>query len=113
MNDLEVKPYYPSNGTEGLAFEEKYCYRCVNEKFVHTQEHGDKQCDIFNTAILSNSAPKEWQIINNIPTCIAHKHWDWYNNDGTLSEPKEPIIIDPNQISILDLTTKEQNERAD
>ena len=42
--------FIPSNGTEGMIFTDSFCEKCIHEKFMHTGEDGDKQCDIFNRA---------------------------------------------------------------
>ena len=55
------KQYYPSNGTEGCLFMEKYCYKCYKEK----------QCRILTNSLIGKH-PKQW-IINerNVPTCTS------------------------------------------
>ena len=63
MSD-ESRKYRPSNGSEGCWFAEKYCEHCIHEKFTHTQQHGDMQCDILNRALLFDikdpEYPEEW-----------------------------------------------------
>lgn len=105
MGKYTGKPYRPSNGTSGMMFEEKFCQNCIHEKFMHTQKHGDKQCDIFNRAFLHDlkdkEYPKEWQYDkDDKPTCTAWKKWDWGSggSDGNgWNEPEPPEPYNPNQ----------------
>ena len=99
--------YRPSNGTEGCAFQEHFCDRCINEKFSHTQKHGDKQCDILNRSLLwdknDEGYPKEWQYgDNDDPLCTAWVKWDWGrgDDDNGLNEPPVPEPVDPAQLVI-------------
>jgi hypothetical protein len=105
MGKYTGKPYQPSNGTEGMSFEEDFCANCIHEKFYHTQKHGDKQCDIFNRAILWNPSdkeyPNEWQYDeSDNPVCTAHVNWNWGSNDdeGGWNEPPPPEPYNPNQL---------------
>lgn len=56
------KPYRPSNGTEGVLFMSKFCYRCVHDlEYARTMENG---CEILaNTLVFDvddKEYPKEW-----------------------------------------------------
>ena len=62
--DKAIKPYQPSNGTEGDYFEAEFCCRCQREaKFWRTQAAEDA-CDIHCRAIWSTPGdpdyPAEW-----------------------------------------------------
>lgn len=92
--------YRPSNGTEGVMFEENFCQQCIHEKFMHSQKHGDKQCAIFNEAYLEDWV-REWVYDENgKPTCTSFVKWDWGSDDelGGFTEPPEIIPDDPNQL---------------
>lgn len=58
-------PFRPSNGTEGMIFEERYCFKC--NKFL--------TCTIFEDAqdydIGDPEYPKELVYLNEKPTCTA------------------------------------------
>lgn len=99
------RKYRPSNGTEGMIFTDEYCANCIHEKFMHTQRHGDMQCDILNRTMLHDikdkEYPEEWTYDENgHGICTAFKKWDWGNNDDDdgLNEPPPPPIDDPNQL---------------
>ena len=69
------KPYRPSNGTEGDAFESRWCARCVRDDY----EAGD-YCEILGNA-LAGMQPPEWVYRAGIPTCTAF-------TDTPLPEPR-------------------------
>jgi len=56
------QPYRPSNGTEGMMFEELYCNQCALEDYDH--ETGTGGCDILTRALAFDmddpEYPKEW-----------------------------------------------------
>ena len=97
--------YRPSNGTEGMWFEESYCMHCLH---CDPNPEGKRQCDILMRAFLYGidepQYPKEWQYKNNRPICTAYQKWDWYN-DGDPDDPdnpnKPPDPIDPNQLDLF------------
>lgn len=98
--------FRPSNGMEGMIFTEAFCERCIHEKFMHTQQHGDMQCDILNRTMLHDKVedgyPTEW-IYNDEgwPVCTAWKYWDWgRDDDGNWKEPPPAPIDDPNQLML-------------
>jgi len=94
--------YRPSNGTEGMMFEDAFCCRCIHEKFMHTQNHADYQCKILNEA-LTEDWVKEWTYDEQgKPTCTEFKKWDWGNDDDDngLNEPPAIIPDDPNQLTM-------------
>lgn len=64
------KPYRPSNGTEGMIFEESFCDRCVKD------DDEDNLCAIHTNALLfdigDDDYPKEWVFDKDgRPTCTA------------------------------------------
>lgn len=98
------KPYMPSNGTEGDWFHCTFCHNCIHEKFTHTQDFADKQCEVFNRGFLSAPDPiKEW-VYNDEgkPSCTEYSHWDWGDEDGGWNEPPDnhPINDPPNQLKL-------------
>lgn len=103
----ERRKYQPSNGTEGCGFIECYCLNCINEKFMHTQKHGDLQCDILNRTMLFNvkdkEYPEEWTYNEEgNPICTAFKKFDWGSDDDEdgLNEPPPLPTDDPNQLCL-------------
>lgn len=101
MGQRTGKKYCPSNGTDGMIFQGHYCDHCLHDKFNHTQDFNDKQCEILNQAFLIADSrdpafPKEWQYDeNDRPTCTAYVKWDWGRDDdeGGINEP--PIVEPP------------------
>lgn len=64
-----VKPYRPSNGTEGEIFQEQFCYQCKND----SEEEG---CDILLRSMVHQinepEYPTEWIYDENKqPVCTA------------------------------------------
>lgn len=63
----ETKPYRPSNGTEGMEFEARFCDRCRRDaKYRRTQDGADG-CPILAAVFMHEvddpKYPKEW-IVN-------------------------------------------------
>lgn len=60
---MKVENYFPSNGTEGMEFIEKYCDNCYKEKF----------CTILTGSMIGKE-PKQWIYDENgIPYCTSQK----------------------------------------
>ncbi len=93
--------YMPSNGTEGMSFEEDHCLQCIN---CNPNPLGKKQCKIWFNALNNWPNPiKEWVYKNNEPTCTEFIKWDW-GNDGDPDDPNNPKApIPPTPINQLDL----------
>lgn len=104
MNVEDGTPYRPSNGTEGMGFTECYCSNCIHEKFMHTQNHDDKKCDILSRSFLfelgDEEYPEEWVYIDGKPTCTAYQHWDWFGGPwgNDFQEPPPDPVDDPAQL---------------
>lgn len=94
------KKYRPSNGTEGMAFTDHFCDRCIHQ---HPDWAG-RQCNILATTMVYDTTddryPEEWTYDDKgSPTCTAWKKWDWgRDDDGNWVEPPEPPVDDPNQL---------------
>ena len=108
MKDQKQK-YRPSNGSEGMAFQEKFCESCIHEKFIHTAADGDKQCDILSRSMIYDvedfDYPEEWIYDrHDRPTCTKFYRWDWGNVEDGLNEPDENEIPveDPDQLKLFD-----------
>jgi len=64
--------YYPSNATEGDAFERRWCAHCLRENPVAAEDElGDYEagCPILVAAAVSQ--PAEWTIRDGEPWCSA------------------------------------------
>lgn len=96
-----MKKYRPSNGSEGVWFESKFCDRCLNQ---HPDPDCQPQCLIIMRAFLNDindkEYPEEWQYDDNDkPTCTAFVKWDWgKDDDGNWIVPTPPPFDDPNQL---------------
>lgn len=86
-----IKKYRPSNGTEGMIFQDKFCDKCTKFR--------KGSCSIFNRSFFNDindkAYPKEWVYDSNgNPTCTSFtnepiKRKKVYNgNDGSLFEMK-------------------------
>ena len=68
-----MKPYMPSNGTEGDSFEAEYCKQCTKDSTVRG---GDKECPILTKAILGEQ-PEQWVYYKDedteYPICLNFK----------------------------------------
>lgn len=99
-----MKPYRPSNGSEGMWFTDKYCMKCLH---CDPNPDGAKQCMILcNTMVYDTNDkeyPKEWIYDeNDQPKCTKYHKWDW-GNDGDPDDPDNPNWIpptDPNQLCL-------------
>jgi hypothetical protein len=100
-----MKPYEPSNGTEGEMFMEKHCYHCKNELFIHTSNESHHKCDILTRALAwaknEPEYPTEWVYKENQPTCTTFVKHEWFNESGELQEYEEPIN-DPDQLKLFE-----------
>jgi hypothetical protein len=88
-----MKKYRPSNGSEGILFEENFCDKCKNETWNPETNKG-KQCEILGCMMLFNinepEYPSELVYKDDKPTCTAFK----------LPEPyKKPEIKIPGQMT--------------
>lgn len=66
-----MKPYRPSNGTEGMGFIENWCENCVHEA------DEDKPCQILGRTMAFQiddpQYPKEWVETESGPKCTAYR----------------------------------------
>lgn len=121
MPQCAGKTFMPSNGTEGMIFNEAFCDHCIHEKFTHTQKHGDLQCDIYNRSFLHwyepthPDYPKEWVFdTDGWSICTAWVKWDWGRNDDGLNEPSVVEPDDPMQLCLpFELTEMEFNPKPE
>lgn len=91
-----------------MHFTCNFCEQCIYEKFMHTQDHRDKQCDILNRTLLHGinepEYPEEWTYTNDgSPTCTAFVKHDWNkDDDGNWNDPDVPVILDdPSQLCLF------------
>lgn len=69
-----MKPYRPSNGTEGADFQDRWCCRCERDaKF--SEDYPELGCQILaNTFVYEVDDPrypKEWVVKDGSPCCTA------------------------------------------
>lgn len=74
-----VRPYRPSNGTEGEAFIESHCERCIKDAAVNRggdDPDWDHGCQILARTLATDIAdanyPKEWIETDDGPMCTAY-----------------------------------------
>lgn len=91
----QTRPYRPSNGTEGMIFEDRFCDRCKREaKYRRTQDGADG-CRIATMAhtfdIGAPEYPKEWVVSLGDTTdmtarCTAFQ----FDDPGEPRRPRKP-----------------------
>lgn len=86
-------------------FQENVCSECVHECFLHTQDHKDYQCPIWNKAYLEEVMPEEWSNQKGKIVCSKYKHYVWQDWLGNLVRPSVDQIevpeLNPNQLSLF------------
>src|SRR5688572_4268249 len=106
------KSFRPSNGTEGMIFDEHFCSQCIHQSPDPTR---GKSCEVFCAAFCLNENdpgyPNEWVYDSEgWPICTKWVKWDW-GNDGDPDDPdnpnKPPDPPDPNQLNLFPLYPKE------
>lgn len=98
-----MKPYRPSNGTEGMYFMEEHCFQCIHE---NPDPYKKPKCHIMTLSMAYDlndpEYPKEWCYVDDKPTCTKWVKWDW-NNDGDPDDPENPNVptpVGPNQLCL-------------
>ena len=70
-----TRPYRPSNGCEGLDFQEEFCFRCAKDAKYRETLDGEDGCPILASTLflpLSDPRyPKEWVQDEAGPRCTA------------------------------------------
>jgi hypothetical protein len=99
--------YRPSNGTEGMIFEDNYCSHCIHD---NPNPNSEKKCEIILAAMCfyppEPEYPREWVYLNDKPYCTKFVKWDW-GNDGDPDDPHNPKAPSPptpvNQLNLFPL----------
>lgn len=70
------KPYRPSNGTEGMAFQNHFCERCKHDQKYQETQDGADGCPIIVKSMCHEieepEYPAEWKHDDDgVPTCTA------------------------------------------
>ena len=102
------KPYRPSNGIEGMIFEDHFCSQCIHQ---NPDPEKEKNCEIAMRAFCFDMGekdyPSEWKYdpLGN-PTCTAFVNWNW-GEDGDPDDPDNPKAPppppDPMQLNLFPL----------
>lgn len=69
-----VRPYRPSNGTEGACFQEQFCCGCIKDAAVNRNPDDplwEEGCKILAHATAEGGAP-EWIQVDDGPMCTAY-----------------------------------------
>jgi hypothetical protein len=86
----ETKPYRPSNGTEGMEFDARFCDRCKRDAKYRRTQNGEDGCPIVAAAhcyeLDDPKYPKEW---------VQNKYGDPYGRTARCTafrfdEPRKP-----------------------
>lgn len=97
--------YCPSNGTEGMSFEDDFCRHCLHDN-PNSQTGG---CEIILRAMFHYPTdpeyPLEWIMKAGKPHCTKYQKWDW--GDGDPDDPDNPNRLpdppDPRQLNLFPL----------
>ena len=108
--------YRPSNGTEGMIFEEHFCANCI---YDNPDPDKEPRCDIITNAMCFSPTepeyPREWIYKHDKPMCTKFMKWDW-GNDGDPNDPDNPKAPlpppDPRQLNIFPLFVPEESLKA-
>lgn len=94
-----MKPYRPSNGSEGCAFEARFCDRCVHD-VPPDPDHGrdNGECTIHTNA-LCGIQPPEWIEDEKGPRCTAFQAIEPARADPLERLPGDPDV--PGQQSLF------------
>ena len=73
---LPGRQWMPSNGTEGEAFQARWCCRCARDKVMNGEVHQDvaderDYCSILMASYTTNEGPVEWREIH-----VGPGSWD-------------------------------------
>lgn len=98
-----IKPWIPSNGTEGMQFVDDHCAHCIHEQFMHTQNDDHKKCEILTRSMVEVTPIDEWwcDYQNKKWGCDKYVNFDWGDNDDDdgIEPPNNPNDgIGPNQL---------------
>lgn len=85
-----LRPYRPSNGSEGEVFQATHCSRCIRDHAVNRAKEGEwrweEGCQILARALSDGGVP-EWVEMDSGPFCTAY-----VPDEG--QDPNEPTKIE-------------------
>lgn len=96
------KPYRPSNGTEGMMFEDEFCERCKHDEIYNRTGDIDYACMIHTLILIHQPGdpeyPVEWDHdFKGRPRCTAFEA----NDRRGPRPPKEPNPAAPVQLMLF------------
>ena len=103
---MKTRPYRPSNGTEGMIFDDRWCSNCQRDAAYRADENRADPCEIlsrsFGHNISDEGYPVEW-IEDDVkypepsnPRCTAFVSIDAEDIDAELEAARE----DPRQLGL-------------
>ena len=104
---MSKRTYQPSNGTEGMAFMEAYCFRCQHDAKYRRTDDGRDGCKILCRTMLYSPSdgigpdkyPTEWVRDDDGAECTAFKpEWN-EKRDGP-----QPVDADPRTLPLFEET---------
>jgi hypothetical protein len=84
-----MKPYRPSNGSEGLVFQHRYCNRCIHDKAVREEPpRWESGCQVWASALMFKTDEPEYP-----PELVYANEEDVFSGRCTKFEqdPAEPV----------------------
>lgn len=94
-----TKPYRPSNGTEGMIFEDRFCDRCTRDAKYRRTQNGEDGCKILVLVgcheVDDPKYPKEWVVnlhdpIGTTARCTAFR----FNDPHRPRKPRPAPLLD-------------------
>lgn len=76
-----VKPYFPSNGTEGEGFTDKWCANC--RKDTTFRGGTGTFCSILTKSLIQGGLIKQWIYKDDHPTCTSFVDYRTYKKKTT------------------------------
>ena len=90
----EKRSYRPSNGTEGIAFMEQFCFECEHDRKYQETQDGEDGCKILAASMIydfgSPRYPKEWIADDEDGGCCTA--YERYKTDGRLNVPESMLV---------------------
>jgi hypothetical protein len=81
--------FRPSNGTEGLLFEEQFCWKCSHDGFSKNED--EESCEILLRSLCNQHVPEWIWGVDGNPLCTHFIHVDDIH----------PPTVHPDQLELL------------
>ena len=97
----QTKPYRPSNGTEGMMFDDRFCDRCKRDAKYRRTGDGADGCRILLYVgayqVHEPQYPKEWVVNLHDPVGLTARCTAFQFDDPNGRRPRKPKPAQPEQ----------------